>query len=423
MTADQDTIVIVESDDGLLLLGSDKLLSSYDDSPELNPQRLKTQTLAGLGKILGASSGLQPTSGRWVKLTKESAEFARKAGKANPTAGVLRRDNGQILKHLKFEKAALLTPAAPAVLSSLVTQVALEAALDEIGQYLATMDAKLEQLLKQRKVEVLGQLGGVAFAIDEAHTLHSQLGRVSRVTWSKVQSNSLALQTIQAEAVGQLDSLAESVKEQAGKTDKSAQALDSAQEDVPFWLGVLARSIALQDRQYVIELARVSEDEPEHLEAHRQGIRIARAERTRKIGRSLDGITTSVRDSGELSNLDRVANPFNAQRVDRGANSVNQSISHFAEHVDLELVMIDQLESTSWGDAAKGLLGDAGARAGSARANVTSRAKGLGAKLHDRRDDLLLAKANKVQEKRQARLNGPKMNPADRPPPADQPQS
>ncbi|TDS82308.1 hypothetical protein [Nesterenkonia aurantiaca] len=204
MTVDQDTITIFESDDGFLLLGSDKLLSSYDHRPELNPQRVTRQTLFGASKALGFGSRLQPTSGRWVKLTKESADFARKAGVRNPATGVVRQGNGQILKHLKFEKAALLTPAAPAVLSALVTQAALEAALDEIGQYLAAMDAKLDQLLKQRKVEVLGQLGGVTLAIEEAHVLYTQIGKVSGVTWSKVQANSLALQTIQAEAVAQL---------------------------------------------------------------------------------------------------------------------------------------------------------------------------------------------------------------------------
>ncbi|GAA1151553.1 hypothetical protein [Nesterenkonia lutea] len=404
MTA--ETIAILENDDGFLLLGPDEFLSFYDENSELNARRLKKQTLAGLGKALGASSGLQPTSGRWVKLTKESAEFAEKAGVVNPSAGVVRRSNGQILKHLKFEQAALLTPAAPAVLSALATQAALEVALDEIGEYLATMDAKLDQLLKQRKVEVLGQLGGVTLAIDEARILYAEVGTVSGIAWSKVQANSLALQTIQAEAVAQLDSLAESVKKQVGNTDKSAQALDSARDDAPFWLGVLARSIALQDRQYVIELARVAEDEPFHLEAHRQGIRMARADRTHKISRSLEAITASVRDSGELSNLDRVANPFSAQRVDRGANSVNQSVTHFAEHVDLELIEVNLLESVSWGIAARGLLGDAGSRAESARVNVANAARGLGSRLRDRREESLLAKANKIQEERQARLNG-----------------
>lgn len=414
MTADQDTIAILESDDGFLLLGSDELLAAYDDSPDLNPRKLKQQTLAGVGKVLGASAGLQPPSGRWVKLTKESAAFADKAGATNPASGVIRGDGGQILKHLKFENAALLTPAAPAALAAIATQAALEAALDEIGEYLATIDAKLDQLLKLRKVEVLGQLGGVTLAIDEAHILYTQIGSVSGVTWSKVQANSLALQTVQAEAVAQLDSLADSVKKQVGNTDRSAQALHNAQEDAPFWLGVLARSIALQDRQYVIELARVAENEPIQLESHRQGIKIARAERTRKISRSLDAITASVRESRELSNLDRVANPFSAQRVDRGAHSVQRSVGHFAEHIDLELNKVDQFDSTSWGAAAKGLLGEAGARAESARAGVANRAKNLGSRLQERRDDQLLDKARKVHERRRNRLDSVQSDQADK---------
>lgn len=171
-------------------------------------------------------------SGRWVKLDRQSHEAvkaAQKAGMGKVLSGVLRGDKGRIIKHLKFEdlaKGAALTPAAPAVMGAMATQYALEAALDDITAYLETIDLKLDQLLKQRKTETLGQIGGVSLAIDEAAAILDETGTVSPVTWSKVQATSLALQTMQAEAVAQLQAVAENVTTAGGDVDKAAKALE-----------------------------------------------------------------------------------------------------------------------------------------------------------------------------------------------------
>lgn len=405
----EGTIVMIESDDGVLLLGPEDLLSAFDAQYQEKSRPLTSQTLARTGNVLGAGAQLQATSGRWLKLTAESTQYLKSNGVAQIRSGVVRGKDlahvargGQIAKHLKFESLALATPAAPAALAAIATQAALEAALNEITEYLKVIDAKLDQLLKQRKIETLGQMGGVTLAIEEANSIYTHTGKVSSVTWSKVQANSLALQTMQAEAVAQLHSLADEVKQRVGNTDQSAKALDHAQKDAPFWLGVLARTMALQDRQYVLELARVADAEPSQLEDHRQGIQVARADRARRISRSLDTINASVRQSADLTNLDRVANPFNAPEVTIRANHVTRSISEFAEHADLELIQADQLDRTLWGSAARALLGDAGSRVNAKSTEAASRAKALGTHFQERRENALLARAQKIKDKRRA---------------------
>lgn len=396
------TIAVVDDGDGVLLLGSEGQLSALDQYVDLKPRRPSGFILSRAGNALGAVAGLQASSGRWLKLDGESAALLLKKGILNPGAGVVRGDKGRILKHLKFENAALLTPAAPAALSAMATQAALEAALDDIQQYLAAIDAKLDRLLKQRKVEVLGQLGGVTLSIDEAHSLYTHTGRISAVTWSKVQANSLALQTMQAEAVAQLDALADNLRDQTGDIDGSAQVLADVREDAPFWLGVLARCMALQDRQYVIELARVSDEDPDHLEAHHDGIKTARADRAQRIGQRLKAIRESVEGCADLSNLDRVANPFNSKRITSGANSVNQTITEFAEHAALDLTAHDHLETVTWGSAAKAVVGDIGSRAGAAGGHVAGQARGVGVRLQERREEALASKLQKIRNKREA---------------------
>jgi hypothetical protein len=402
-TFEQDTIAVVDDGDGVLLLGPEEHLSALDKCADLRARRPSSFTLSRAGNALGAVAGLQAASGRWLKMDSESAAFLHKHGKLVVNAGVVRGDKGQILKHLKFERAALLTPAAPAALSAMATQAALEAALDEIGQYLASIDAKLDQLLKQRKVEVLGQLGGVTLAIDEAHSLYEHTGRISAVTWSKVQANSLALQTMQAEAVAQLEELADNLKEQMGDTDGSAQILADVREDAPFWLGVLARCMALQDRQYMIELARVSDEEPDHVEAHHEGIKFARSERAQRISQRLAALRESVEGCAQLSNLERVTHPLNARRITSGANDVNQTLTDFAESVALDLTAHDHLESVTWGTAAKAVIGDVGSRAGAAGDHVAGQAKGITARLRERREEALETKLEKLRNKRRAK--------------------
>ena len=223
------------------------------------------------------------------------------------------------------------------------------------------------------------------------------------MTWSKVQANSLALQTMQAESVAQLRALAELVRERAVDTDKAAAVLQEVSGDVSFWLGVLARTMALQDRQYVLELARVADSEPEQLEQHRHGIQVARRSRTNRIVQSLDAINASVHSSSQLTNLKRVANPFSAQWVAERANGVNDAVADFARHADLSLAQVQKLDKTAWHRAARALAGETVEQVGTFGGDVAARAKALGTDVQDRGDDAVLRLAKRVQEKRGAK--------------------
>lgn len=405
MTQEGETVTVFDAGDGFLLFGSEGALDAFDAEAGVISRPISRKHLARASGHAGAGAGkLMEQSGRWVKLTRDSAKDAKAFGGVEKlTSGVLRGGNGQIAKHLRFENigmAAALTPAAPAVLGAMATQYALEAALDDITAYLETIDLKLDQLLKQRKTETLGQIGGVTLAIDEAAAIYAQTGTVSGVTWSKVQGTSFALQTMQWEAVEQLDVVAHNVQTAAGDADKAAKALGQAQEDAQFWLGVLARTIALQDRYYVLELARVEEEDVLQLDAHRQGIAVARAERVRRIATGLDAVSHAVIAAADLTNAAKVANPIAAPRVARHANGLSVGMSSFAQHAHLELGQLGVVDETPWAQAARGLAGEASSVVGAAGAGVAGRAKAVGQAFEDRRDERVLRKAKKIEAKR-----------------------
>jgi hypothetical protein len=282
----------------------------------------------------------------------------------------------------------------------MATQYALEAALDDITAYLEVIDRKLDQLLKQRKTETLGDIGGVTLAIDEAAAIYSHTGVVSGVTWSKVEGLAFTLQRMQWEAVEQLHDVAKNVQSAAGDADKSAKALAQAQEDAEFWLGVLARAIALQDRYYVLELARVAAEDVMQLETHRQGIAVARADRVRRITHGLQAVSGAVISAAALSNAAKVANPIAAPRVARHANGLSVGMSSFAEHANLELGVLGVVDETRWARAARELAGEATSAVGAAGSGAAARARAAGQALADRRDEKVLRRARKIEEKR-----------------------
>src|SRR4051794_11478873 len=150
--------------------------------------------------------------------------------------------------------------------------------MEEITEYLAAIDAKLDDVLRAQEDAVLADMIGVCFDIDEAMTLREHGGRVNEVTWSKVQASSATIARTQAYALRQLDALAEKVEGGTNIADlaKSAKKAESKAQE---WLAVLARCFQLQDAIAVLELDRVLEVAPDDLDGHRLGLRTVRQKR------------------------------------------------------------------------------------------------------------------------------------------------
>src|SRR5690606_24067457 len=144
----------------------------------------------------------------------------------NSTSGnlhaTLRADNGQFLKNLQFVQGSfgrgagslLANPAVLAGAAGLMAQLAMQQTMDEITNYLATIDAKVDDLLRAQKDAVLVGIIGVDCVIDEAMTIREHVARVSNVTWSKVQATSAPIARTQGYALRQLDSLADKVEKE-----------------------------------------------------------------------------------------------------------------------------------------------------------------------------------------------------------------
>lgn len=351
---------VVDSDGkGLLLLGEEADFATPQSGNRLEFGNVTSQALIHATKIVGSVMGRHADSGRYLKLDKESAELLKHFKGTGPITGVIRKGDlriagnpGEIIKHLKFEKASF-KPGMAAGVAGLMTQIALEAALAEIKNYLVAIDEKVDLLLRQRRHEELAKLRGTQHAIEEADELYRRSGTVSDTTWSKISHLGGHLNEIAAFALEQIEDTVNQVQGKKVKMKQASIQLDKLNRELPAWLGILATSVYLHDSLYVLELARVRDHEPSHLASHREGITQARAKRLSDIAQRLYTFKQTTRSAGDLDVARRVRAPRKTPQIQQNANSALHHIEELEGYLELENAAVGRLDQQPWLDSAK----------------------------------------------------------------------
>jgi rRNA processing protein Krr1/Pno1 len=357
-------IQLISDDDGLAVIGNAAdverfVVSEGLSSKDLGLQRLKS--VVGTGAVVAqAGSEIAADSGRWVKLTPKSAQLVQKYGlressKTGLSTGVVRGNKGQIKGFVEFAKVqgprSLLTnPAILAGAAGIMAQVAMQQTMDEITDYLATIDEKVDDVLRAQKDAVLARMIGVGFVIEEAMTIREMRGRVDEVTWSKVQSAPATIAETQAYALRQLDALAEKM-ERKTKIDDLATTVKEAESMVREWLAVLARCFQLQDAIAVLELDRVLDASPEELDGHRLGLKAARQDRLEHISRSTEHLVARMNAAAGTANAKVLLHPTKSPAVVQSSNHVTTGVHDFHGRLGIESGR-QSSEAKRWVDAA-----------------------------------------------------------------------
>ncbi|MEU2585522.1 hypothetical protein ABZ612_21700 [Streptomyces avermitilis] len=341
-------IQLISDGDGLAVIGNPTdverfLVSEGLSSKDLGLQRLKS--VFGTGAAAAqAGSEIAANSGRWVKLTTESAQRVKKFGlMESKTPGVSHAmvgKPGSIKSWLQIEKGAgsfLTNPARLAGAAGIMAQLAMQQTMDEITDYLATIDEKVDDVLRAQKDGVLARMIGVDLVIEETMTIREQVGRVSEVTWSKVQAAPATIADTQAYALRQLDALAEKVERKSkSKIGDLATAASEAESHAQEWLAVLARCFQLQDAIAVLELDRVLDTAPEELDRHRLGLRAARQNRLDLISRSTERLVARMNAAAGTANTKVLLHPTKSPAVVRSSNHVVTGVHDFHGRLGIE---------------------------------------------------------------------------------------
>ena len=356
-----DEIELISDGDGLAVIGEPAIVERFLISEGLLTQAVG---LLRLGSVIStgataaqAGSEIAANSGRWVKLTEKSAQLVKKYGlMESETPGVSHAMVGQPgsikswLQVVKGPGSLLTNPAVLAGAAGIMAQVAMQQTMNEITDYLATIDEKVDDVLRAQKDAVLARMIGAGLVIEEAMTAREHGGRVNEVTWSKVQAAPATIAETQAYALRQLDALAEKLERETRIGDL-ADAADDAQSRAQEWLAVLARSFQLQDAIAVIELDRVLDAAPDDLDGHRLGLKAARQDRLELISRSTERLMARLDAAASRANSKVLFHPARSRDVVHSSNQVALAVGDFHGSLGIERGR-QSLEARRWADAA-----------------------------------------------------------------------
>ncbi len=341
-----DDLQLISDGDGLAVIGNPTAVERFLVSEGLPSKDLGLPRLGpALNAVAGAAQAgaeIAANSGRWVKLTEKSAQALKKydlmKGSSPGVSRAVLTENGKIkgLLELARTPGALVTnPALLAGAAGLMAQLAMQQAMDEITDYLAAIDEKVDDVLQAQKDAVLADMVGAGFVIEEAMTVRAKVGRVSEITWSKVQATSMTIARTQAYALGQLDALAEKM-EHKNKIGELAKASKDAEVSVREWLAVLARCFQLQDAMAVLELDRVLDASPDELDRHRLALRAARQNRMQLISRSTERLLARVDAAVGMANTKVLLHPTSSPAVVHSSNQLAIVVADFHGLLGLE---------------------------------------------------------------------------------------
>jgi hypothetical protein len=376
-----DEIQLISDGDGLAVIGDPAAVERFLVSEGLSSKDLG---LPRLGAVLstGAAaaqvgSEIAANSGRWVKLTKESAQALKKyplmKGSRPGVSRAVLTSNGKskgFLEVVRTPGSLLTNPALLAGAAGIMAQLAMQQTMDEITDYLATIDEKLDDVLRAQEDAVWADMIGVGFDIDEAMTIREHAGRVNEVTWSKVQATSATIARTQAYALRQLDALAEKM-ERKTKIGDLAEMAKEAESKVQGSLVVLARCFQLQDAIAVLELDRVLDAAPDDLDGHRLGLKASRQKRLDTISRNTECLMARMDAAAGTANTKVLLHPATSPAVVQSREHVAGVVADFHGRLGIESGR-QSLEAKRWVDAASEVR-DKVLKTGAERVDVSRR--------------------------------------------------
>jgi hypothetical protein len=354
-------IQLISDGDGVAVIGDpaavELFLSSEGlQSTDLQLPRLSSLFNAGAG-LADVGSAIAAGSGRWVKLSEQSAALLKThqlmAGSAPGLSRAVITNHGSITNLIEIvtsPASMLLNPAILSGVGGLMSQMAMKKAIEDIADYLAVIDEKVDDILRAQKDAVIADMIADGLVIDDALKLRERTGRVSEVTWSKVQATPRAIARTQAYALRQLDALAEKL-ENKKDVNELATASKVAESTVREWLAVLARCFQLQDTVAILELDRVLDSAPNELDAHRLALKDSRQTRLELIERSTRRLMVRMDAAAARANIKVLLHPFDSRVVVHATNFVGSGVSEFHKRLGIAGDR-EALDARRWMEAA-----------------------------------------------------------------------
>lgn len=359
-----DEVELIYDGEGLAVIGNPSTVERFlgsvgllSLSQELRLDRLGSVLDTG-SKVAEVAADLAENAGRYVKLTKKSAERVKEFGlmptKTKGVSHAMVGDPGSISKWIQIEDgpaSLLMNPAVLSGVAGIMAQFARQQEAQELKKLLVAIDSKLDRVLRQQRDEILAKMDRASLAIDEALTIREH-GGDRETTWDKVKSESGTIAEVQALALRKLEDLAEKAINQKTNVKALATAAQTLAQEVGVWIAVLARCFQLQNELADLELDHVLDTAPSSLDGHRLGIDAAMQERRSKIVLKTTHLMTRLDEAGGIAQANVLLHARAARNIVNSINVVAGSIEDF--HVPFAVdAQREVLTNTRWMDAVR----------------------------------------------------------------------
>ena len=353
MAESDPELTVITGEEGALVIGPESELKRLSDKAELST--VTPQLLRRASQLLAGIEDYQKESGRWLKLDAESAAYLKRMGikPGDIRAGVVRtkdvgrgvasRNGGSLLKHLQFEKAGLLTPAAPMVLASMMQQAAVEKQMEQMQAYLEHIDAKLDEVLRFQQDSLAGEIDGLAEILAEAALVLEDTAEVTDTQWATIAHLTADLAKLQGQVLRHLRAVAEKMARSKTSPGKVRATFQKTNHDAGLWFYELARTVQLQNQMYVLQLSRANAVEGEVAKDYAAAVARARQRRATRLLEDLTSIAHIAHELGSFSAL-RKAIDWNSPRAVAEINHFFAQLRDFADAANLAVEGTEGLE-------------------------------------------------------------------------------
>ncbi|PAU68241.1 hypothetical protein B1526_0426 [Bifidobacterium criceti] len=360
-----EEIEVYGDDDGIMLLGDSEdiqqALAELQISEEHTTDISKAAILKTAHRATKMFGKAQERSGRWVKLTKESAQKAREHGflRNNATGnfmGVIGKGGkGGIKGNVQFERiAGGFNPAKVANVEMLMLTMALEQAMKEMTDYLKQIDAKVDQVLRQQKNAELAKFLSVAGLVAEAENELSHIGTLSDATWDQLGNSAQTVNEVQQYSLLQLKDIAEKIASSVNDTRTTKDTLVKARSGIGDWLAVAADCLRMRDRIDMLKVQRFIDADitPDLLSKHRFVIAENRRARYHSITDATAHLRQAIKEAvqGKDDTMRVILLPMDAPVVMREGNAIVDALARFDKALGEEYA-VTHFSEKQWNDA------------------------------------------------------------------------
>jgi len=338
-----DAIELICDGEGLAVLGDPIAVNRFLDSEGLRTQSQELR-LERLGPALETGSNIAElvsdiyaNTGRYVRLTKESAEDVRRFG-LMPTSvrGISHAmigEPGSISKWIQVEDgpaSLLMNPAVLSGVAGIMAQIARQQEVRALKEFLVSIDGKLDDLRRGQRDGILAKMDRAVSVIGEAMIIRER-GGDRETAWRKVENEVGTLAEVQANALRRIEALADKVGDVDDGTGVGflRKTTNEIESDVGVWLAVLAQCFRLENERTILELDHVLATNPRYWDGHRIGLSEALHEKRDEAVRRTTDLLERLDRAGAVARSNIILHAPAAHSVIDSVNTANGSLEKF----------------------------------------------------------------------------------------------